>query len=61
MENMFSGIFNLEFLNIYNFNANESIISNILDIFPNNLVYCMKNDSNISEFIYNFNYLKKNV
>ena len=54
MEKMFSGTSNLEFLNISNFNSNETILSNILDDIPDNLVYCNKKETNISEFIYNF-------
>ena len=59
MENMFTGTKNLEFLNIYNFSANETIISNILDDIPDNLVYCIKKNTNISNFIYNYTVKKK--
>ena len=34
-------------------NTNKSIITNILNILPDNLVYCMDKEANISEFIYN--------
>ena len=54
MEYMFSGTLNLEFLNISNFNSNETILSNILNDIPDNLVFCNKKETNISEFIYNF-------
>ena len=54
MEYMFYGTSNLEFLNISNFNSNETILSNILDDIPDNLVYCNKKEANISDFIYNF-------
>ena len=59
MEKMFSGLSNLEFLNIYNLITNESIITNILNDLPDNLVYCMNKEANISEFIYNYSYNRK--
>jgi len=54
IEYMFYDTSNLEFLNISNFNSNKTILSNILDDIPDNLVYWNKKETNISEFIYNF-------